>query len=109
MGTVVPRAGRGVRASRGRQMGDCCICALPEIQSKRQERKRRSTAKPAYSGLLETEVRPAVVHRDQGWAPSLSPGVAVRGMTIKNVFLHLLRSESLRPSDVGGDGVGGVP
>ncbi|XP_046501989.1 PHD finger protein 21B [Equus quagga] len=28
---------------------------LEEIQSKRQERKRRSTAKPAYSGLLETE------------------------------------------------------
>lgn len=27
-----------------------------EIQSKRQERKRRSTANPAYSGLLETEV-----------------------------------------------------
>uniref|UniRef100_A0A5F4VWS5 PHD finger protein 21B n=1 Tax=Callithrix jacchus TaxID=9483 RepID=A0A5F4VWS5_CALJA len=26
-----------------------------EIQSKRQERKRRSTANPAYSGLLETE------------------------------------------------------
>uniref|UniRef100_A0A4X2M206 PHD finger protein 21B n=1 Tax=Vombatus ursinus TaxID=29139 RepID=A0A4X2M206_VOMUR len=31
------------------------ISALPEIQSKRQERKRRSTANPAYSGLLETE------------------------------------------------------
>ncbi|NWW03449.1 PF21B protein, partial [Oreocharis arfaki] len=29
---------------------------LEEIQSKRQERKRRSTANPAYSGLLETEV-----------------------------------------------------
>ncbi|NXU08147.1 PF21B protein, partial [Pardalotus punctatus] len=28
---------------------------LEEIQSKRQERKRRSTANPAYSGLLETE------------------------------------------------------
>lgn len=31
---------------------------LAEIQSKRQERKRRSTANPTYSGLLETEVRP---------------------------------------------------
>uniref|UniRef100_A0A670XX85 PHD finger protein 21B n=1 Tax=Pseudonaja textilis TaxID=8673 RepID=A0A670XX85_PSETE len=30
---------------------------LEEIQSKRQERKRRSTANPAYSGLLETEKR----------------------------------------------------
>ncbi|EPQ20121.1 PHD finger protein 21B, partial [Myotis brandtii] len=28
---------------------------LEEIQSKRQERKRRSTANPTYSGLLETE------------------------------------------------------
>ncbi|XP_012890877.1 PREDICTED: PHD finger protein 21B [Dipodomys ordii] len=28
---------------------------LEEIQSKRQERKRRSTANPAYSGFLETE------------------------------------------------------
>ncbi|XP_066488646.1 PHD finger protein 21B [Tiliqua scincoides] len=28
---------------------------LEEIQSKRQERKRRSTANPAYSGLLESE------------------------------------------------------
>ncbi|XP_058164905.1 PHD finger protein 21B isoform X2 [Dasypus novemcinctus] len=28
---------------------------LEEIQSKRQERKRRSTANPAYSGLLEAE------------------------------------------------------
>ncbi|NXO02181.1 PF21B protein, partial [Rhinopomastus cyanomelas] len=28
---------------------------MEEIQSKRQERKRRSTANPAYSGLLETE------------------------------------------------------
>uniref|UniRef100_A0A7M4FSB6 PHD finger protein 21B n=1 Tax=Crocodylus porosus TaxID=8502 RepID=A0A7M4FSB6_CROPO len=28
---------------------------VTEIQSKRQERKRRSTANPAYSGLLETE------------------------------------------------------
>ncbi|XP_053111307.1 PHD finger protein 21B isoform X2 [Hemicordylus capensis] len=28
---------------------------LEEIQNKRQERKRRSTANPAYSGLLETE------------------------------------------------------
>ncbi|KAB1270336.1 PHD finger protein 21B [Camelus dromedarius] len=28
---------------------------LKKIQSKRQERKRRSTANPAYSGLLETE------------------------------------------------------
>ncbi|KAM7115435.1 PHD finger protein 21B isoform 2-T2 [Molossus nigricans] len=28
---------------------------LEELQSKRQERKRRSTANPAYSGLLETE------------------------------------------------------
>nr|XP_004610804.1 unnamed protein product [Sorex araneus] len=28
---------------------------LEEIQSRRQERKRRSTANPAYSGLLETE------------------------------------------------------
>uniref|UniRef100_G1TP86 PHD finger protein 21B n=1 Tax=Oryctolagus cuniculus TaxID=9986 RepID=G1TP86_RABIT len=32
------------------------VCAFAEIQSKRQERKRRSTANPAYSGLLETEV-----------------------------------------------------
>lgn len=29
---------------------------LSEIQSKRQERKRRSTANPAYSGLFEPEV-----------------------------------------------------
>uniref|UniRef100_A0A3B5KNM7 PHD finger protein 21B n=1 Tax=Takifugu rubripes TaxID=31033 RepID=A0A3B5KNM7_TAKRU len=29
---------------------------LEEIQAKRQERKRRSTANPAYSGLLEPEV-----------------------------------------------------
>jgi len=28
-----------------------------EIQTKRQERKRRSTANPAYSGLFEPEVR----------------------------------------------------
>lgn len=28
-----------------------------EIQMKRQERKRRSTANPAYSGLFEPEVR----------------------------------------------------
>lgn len=27
-----------------------------EIQTKRQERKRRSTANPAYSGLFEPEV-----------------------------------------------------
>ncbi|XP_049627472.1 PHD finger protein 21B [Suncus etruscus] len=31
---------------------------LEEIQNKRQERKRRSTANPAYSGLPETEVGP---------------------------------------------------
>ncbi|XP_031696232.1 PHD finger protein 21B-like, partial [Anarrhichthys ocellatus] len=30
---------------------------LEEIQTKRQERKRRSTANPAYSGLFEPEVR----------------------------------------------------
>ncbi len=29
---------------------------VSEIQSKRQERKRRSTANPAYSGLFEPEV-----------------------------------------------------
>ncbi|XP_023590287.1 PHD finger protein 21B [Trichechus manatus latirostris] len=33
-----------------------------EIQSKRQERKRRSTANPAYSGLLETEA----LKKDEG-------------------------------------------
>uniref|UniRef100_A0A8C3QG50 PHD finger protein 21B n=1 Tax=Cyanoderma ruficeps TaxID=181631 RepID=A0A8C3QG50_9PASS len=32
------------------------LSMVTEIQSKRQERKRRSTANPAYSGLLETEV-----------------------------------------------------
>lgn len=32
------------------------LSAFLEIQSKRQERKRRSTANPAYSGFLETEV-----------------------------------------------------
>lgn len=32
-----------------------------EIQTKRQERKRRSTANPAYSGLFEPEVRKASV------------------------------------------------
>uniref|UniRef100_A0A8D2QTR4 PHD finger protein 21B n=1 Tax=Zosterops lateralis melanops TaxID=1220523 RepID=A0A8D2QTR4_ZOSLA len=31
------------------------LSMVTEIQSKRQERKRRSTANPAYSGLLETE------------------------------------------------------
>lgn len=31
-----------------------------EIQTKRQERKRRSTANPAYSGLFEPEVRKLV-------------------------------------------------
>ncbi|CAF91487.1 unnamed protein product, partial [Tetraodon nigroviridis] len=36
---------------------------LEEIQTKRQERKRRSTANPAYSGLLEPEVSPR-----PGWA-----------------------------------------
>ncbi|XP_068026779.1 PHD finger protein 21B isoform X3 [Melanerpes formicivorus] len=35
---------------------------LEEIQSKRQERKRRSTANPAYSGLLETENE---IHHDE--------------------------------------------
>ncbi|XP_069907635.1 PHD finger protein 21B isoform X2 [Oryctolagus cuniculus] len=38
---------------------------LEEIQSKRQERKRRSTANPAYSGLLETErkrLAPSYLH-----------------------------------------------
>lgn len=33
------------------------VCLLAEIQTKRQERKRRSTANPAYSGMFEPEVR----------------------------------------------------
>lgn len=32
------------------------LCVGSEIQTKRQERKRRSTANPAYSGLFEPEV-----------------------------------------------------
>lgn len=34
-----------------------CLCFRAEIQTKRQERKRRSTANPTYSGLFEPEVR----------------------------------------------------
>lgn len=36
------------------------LCA--EIQLKRQERKRRTTANPAYSGLFEPEVRKPFPH-----------------------------------------------
>ena len=43
--------------------GDPCVCLGSEIQAKRQERKRRSTANPAYSGLLEPEVSPLPVAR----------------------------------------------
>lgn len=57
MQTEGPRqAGRWCAGQEG--PSDRCVRAFPEIQSKRQERKRRSTANPAYSGLLETEVRP---------------------------------------------------
>lgn len=59
-----------------------CVCAFPEIQSKRQERKRRSTANPAYSGLLETEVRPC--------PPShVPPGTGIRGMTMNEKQTHI--------------------
>lgn len=52
------------------RMGNRSVC-LAEIQSKRQERKRRSTANPAYSGLLETEVRPPFSREGgSGWPPS---------------------------------------
>ncbi|KAI1883810.1 hypothetical protein AGOR_G00235780 [Albula goreensis] len=57
---------------------------LEEIQSKRQERKRRSTANPAYSGLLEPERKrltsnylnspnylPARVNEDLCWKEDL--------------------------------------
>lgn len=37
-------------------LGFKVVCFVSEIQSKRQERKRRSTANPAYSGLFEPEV-----------------------------------------------------
>lgn len=59
----------GAPGRTGRVTGLC----LPEIQSKRQERKRRSTANPAYSGLLETEVRPPALCCGEGlpgWPPS---------------------------------------
>lgn len=60
--TVVPGLVEEVcRVPRREGSGDCCVCAFAEIQSKRQERKRRSTANPAYSGLLETEVSPAAL------------------------------------------------
>lgn len=32
------------------------LCVGSELQTKRQDRKRRSTANPAYSGLFEPEV-----------------------------------------------------
>lgn len=52
---------------------NCCVCAFPEIQSRRQERKRRSTANPAYSGLLETEVGTRRLHtREWGGSPGLA-------------------------------------
>lgn len=64
MQTERPRGRRGRWCPGQEGSSDRCVCAFPEIQSKRQERKRRSTANPAYSGLLETEVRPR--HR---WGP----------------------------------------
>lgn len=56
----------------GRKDGDRGVC-LAEIQSKRQERKRRSTANPAYSGLLETEVRPPLQGGGLRLAPLIRP------------------------------------
>lgn len=66
-GLVVPRVCQGsIHGSLEQEASsNRGICAFSEIQSKRQERKRRSTANPAYSGLLETEVRVL---------PSLPPG-----------------------------------
>ncbi|NXA53840.1 PF21B protein, partial [Nothocercus julius] len=52
---------------------------LEEIQSKRQERKRRSTANPAYSGLLETEV----LHRSL-----FLPRRAILALLLQNEIHH---------------------
>uniref|UniRef100_A0A4X2MBD0 PHD finger protein 21B n=1 Tax=Vombatus ursinus TaxID=29139 RepID=A0A4X2MBD0_VOMUR len=49
---------------------------LEEIQSKRQERKRRSTANPAYSGLLETE-RKRLPDSSSGHPSHLTPSSSV--------------------------------
>lgn len=63
-----PREGVGNVPDTGR-VGNGHVCPA-EIQSKRQERKRRSTANPAYSGLLETEVRPLGTWDSLlGWEP----------------------------------------
>lgn len=62
----------GAMMAPGRKDGDRGVC-LAEIQSKRQERKRRSTANPAYSGLLETEVRPPLQGGGSAWPLSPAP------------------------------------
>lgn len=59
-----------------------------EIQQKRQERKRRSTANPAYSGLFEPEVGPS---------PHLLPEtISLSLCFIKRVVLTLTSVSSLQ-------------
>lgn len=64
--TLVP--GRGAICWRRLRSSVTRLFFPPEIQTKRQERKRRSTANPAYSGLFEPEVRHTlpVPLRDRG-------------------------------------------